>query len=217
MRILVTGGSGLLAEHLVPLLKLEDGDGTMFPRVEIDIPTHRKLDITQHIIPQDYDLIIHAAAFTDVVRAQTERDACFNVNVEGTINLAKAYKNIPFVYISSEYAHNPVNYYSLTKWLGELVVNEICEKALIIRTLFKPVPFPYPKAFMDQYTNGDEVTVIAPLICNAIFSWLGSKSELIYIGTGKKTIYDIAVKSRPDVMACSIDDIKAVRLPFTYE
>jgi len=162
-------------------------------------------------------LIIHAAAFTDVVRAETERDACFDVNVQGTINLARAYKDVPFVFISSEYAHNPVNYYSLTKWLGELVVNEICERALIIRTLFKPVPFPYEKAFIDQYTQGDEVGIIAPLIKEAILNWYGGESELQYIGTGKKTIYDIAIKSRPDIKPCSIDDIKSVNLPFTYE
>src|SRR5216683_7353929 len=130
MKILITGGSGLLGKHLIPFLKIQDGDGNLFPRVLIDAPTSKELNIVGHVIPGDYDLIIHAAAYTDVVGAQTNKGECFDVNVLGTINLARAYKDVPFVFISSEYAHNPVNFYSLTKWLGELAVNEICEKSL---------------------------------------------------------------------------------------
>lgn len=216
MRILYTGSSGLLGKHLIPLLKKQDGDGVMFPRIEIDAPSHNDLDITQTIVPQEYDLVIHAAAYTDVFKAETDRDKCFEVNVMGTMNLAKAYKDTPFVYISSEYAHNPVNYYSVTKYLGELVANEIADKCLVIRTLFKPNPFPWEKAFTDQWTQGDYVDVIAPLLVEQILNWYGGKSEMVYVGTGRKTIYDLAKRTRPDVREGSIDDV-GVKLPHDYE
>jgi dTDP-4-dehydrorhamnose reductase len=217
MRILLTGGSGLLGTNLIKLLKQQDGDGNLFPRIEIDAPSRLELDITQTIIPQDYDLIIHSAAYTDVVKAETEVKECIQTNVIGTLNLAKAYEKTRFVYISSEYAHDPVNYYSLSKYLGELVVNEITEKCLIIRTLFKPTPFPWSKAFTDQYTQGDYVDVIAPLIVEKILNWYGSESELCYIGTGRKTIYDLAKQTKPDVREGSVDDVTSVRLPKDYE
>lgn len=217
MKILFTGGSGLLGTHLIPLLKREDGDGLIFPRVTVDAPSHAELDLEKEIAPEDYDLVIHAAAYTDVARAETDREKCFNLNVLATKRLVEAYKDTPFVFISSEYAHNPVNYYSLTKWLGELVVNEIAERCLIIRTLFKPNPFPWDKAFVDQWTQGDTIDRIAPLLCNDIFNWYGSKSEMIYTGTGRKTMYDLARKTRPDVGKCSIEEVTGVKLPKDYE
>ncbi len=207
----------MLGRYLAPLLKARDGDGTMFQRIEVDIPTHEELDITQPITPKEYDLVIHAAAYTDVVGAQTEFSKCVDVNVMGTINLARAYSHIPFVYISSEYAHNPVNNYSVTKWLGELAANELANRCLIIRTLFKPTPFPYPKAFIDQWTQGDYVDKIAFLITEDILNWYGSKSDMIYTGTGRKTIYNLAKKTRPGVLPCSVDDITEVQLPKDYE
>jgi dTDP-4-dehydrorhamnose reductase len=215
MKILYTGGSGSLGRHLVPLLKKQDGDGTLLPRVIVDTPTHEELDITKEIVPGEYDLIIHAAAYTDVLKAETDRDKCFDVNVMGTMNLAKAYPTTPFIYISSEYANKPVNYYSVTKWLSELVVNELTDKCLVIRTLFKPNPFPFEKAFTDQWTQGDYVDVIAPLLVEQILNWK-TESEMVYIGTGRKTIYDLAKRTCPDVRKGSIKDV-GVRLPSDYE
>lgn len=217
MRILLTGGSGLLGKHLVPLLKKHDGDGHMFPRIEIDTPTHKELDLTGSMGKGEYDLVIHCAAYTNVMKAEIERDKCFDVNVMGPLRLAKVYKDVPFVYISSEYAHNPINHYSVTKWLGELVANELADKCLIIRTLFKPTPFPYVKAFKDQYTTGDYVDVIAPLIADKILSWVGSESEMDHIGTGRKTIYELALRTKPDVLPGSVDAITSVKLPKDYE
>src|SRR5947207_1356907 len=102
MKILMTGGSGLLGQYLIPIIKKQSGDGNMFPIIEVDTPTHEELDITGTIVPQDYDLVIHTAAYTNVTKAEIERQKCFDVNVVGTKNLAEAYKEIPFVYISSE-------------------------------------------------------------------------------------------------------------------
>lgn len=216
MKILFLGGHGLLGTHLIHLLKSQSGDGNLYPIIEVDSPSQEELDITKEIEKKDYDMVIHAAAYTDVSKAEIERQKCFDVNVIGTKNLAEVYKDIPFVYISSEYAHNPVNHYSVTKWLGELVANEIAERCLIIRTLFKPNPFPYVKAFDDQWTQGDYVDKIAPLICNQILDWVGSKSEMVYIGTGRKTMYELAVRTKLDVKSCSVDDITSVKLPKDY-
>ena len=218
MRILITGGSGLLGKYLVPLLKAQDGDGNLFERVFVESPTHKELDITKEIKKKDYDLIIHAAAYTDVLGAEKYKEDCSKVNIHGTENLLKTYFNVPFVFISSEYAKNPTNFYASTKAIGELFTHLWAENYLVIRTLFKPTPFPWDKAFVDQYTQGDYVDVIAKLIIKEIFKWHFSKdrkSKDIYVGTRRKTMYDLAKRTR-EVRPISVKDIKKVKIPTDY-
>lgn len=196
---LLTGSSGLLGQYLM---------------LDCDRPTHAELDITKLIEPKEYDLIVHAAAYTDVEGAETARMKCYDVNVNGTFNLLEAYRDTPFVYISSEYANNPVNFYSLTKYLAERLVMTH-DNYLIIRTLFKPKPWKYPKAFTDQYTQGDYIDVIAPMIEDEIRRWNGKGKRLLYVGTERKTMYELASRTRV-VEPNSIKDIKGVELPADY-
>lgn len=218
MNLLFIGAHGLLGSHLVPSLKKLDGDGTLYPRVFLDAPKREKVDVTKPfkipfaITEKKYDLIIHAAAYVDVQKAEIEKRECFTVNVQGTINLIDTFPEVPIVYISSEYAHNPVNYYSETKLAGETVVKALAKNYLIIRTLFKKSPFPYAKAFKDQMTQGDYVDVIAPMIAQQIVDWKFD-NKTIYIGTGRKTMFDLAKRTRPDIESCSVKDVSGVRLP----
>lgn len=203
MRILLTGGSGLLGTEIQKYLR-------------VDAPPHELLDITQPIKKGDYDLIIHAAAYTEVQQAETSKRACFDVNVQGTINLLNVYHNIPFLYISSEYAHKPMNFYSETKRVGEMAVEAYASNYLIIRTLFKPRPFPHNKAFYNQFTMGDYVDVIAKLILEELAAW-NFKSKRIYVGTGRKTILELAMQTKPSIPAMSVTEVKGVALPTDYE
>jgi dTDP-4-dehydrorhamnose reductase len=181
--------------------------------MDAEAPPHAQFDLTTDFPIYDCDMVVHCAAYTNVTRAETDRLECFNVNVYGTLNLLEKYKNKPFVFISSEYAHKPVNFYALTKSLAEQLV-ETHPSHLIIRTLFKPRPWAHPKAFADQYTQGDYVDVIAPLIAEEIKNW-DKRSKTIYVGTGRKTIFDLARQTR-DVEPISVDEIKDVKLPKDY-
>lgn len=201
MRTLLTGASGLLGRHL---------------KIQADRPSHEELDICD-FDPKPYDLIVHAAAYTDVEKGERDRLNCFKTNVFGTLNLLTQYPDVPFVYISSEYAHKPVNFYSLTKSLGEQLVTMHNAPYLIIRTLFKPSPWPYEKAFNDKWTLGDYVDVIAEKIDKEIMDWDRKSSKLIYVGTGRKTYYELAKETRPDVVPNSIRDVKGVKIPSDYK
>jgi dTDP-4-dehydrorhamnose reductase len=199
MKILLTGGSGLLGQYL---------------KLECDRPSHREMDITKKLKPKKYDMIIHAAAYTNVQGAEKDQLECFNVNVKGTLNLLSTYPDVPFVYISTEYAYKPVNFYSLTKNFAEELVKRH-PNFLIIRTLFKATPWPFEKAFTDQITNGDYVDVIAPIIEEEIRVWNGKGKRFVYAGTGRKTIYELAKRTKPDVIPNSIKDMK-VPIPSDY-
>lgn len=199
--ILLTGSSGKLGTELQTM-------GTFF------CPSHEVMDITDPWNWPDVDMIVHAAGYTDVVGAETNKQKCFDLNVKGTLNLVEHYSKTPFVFISSEYAHAPVNFYALTKSLAEQIVTTH-PNHLIIRTLFKPRPFPFPSAFVDQHTRGDYVDVIAERIMKEITEW-DFKSKLIYVGTKRKTIYELAKETNPAVGKMSVKDVKGVVLPTDY-
>lgn len=204
MKILLTGGSGLLGTEIQKHLS-------------VDAPSHKIMDVSSPItLSEKYDLVVHAAAYTDVVKAEKEKDECYKINVLGTVNMLNAFKDTPFVYVSSEYAKNPVNYYAETKRLAEIEVKKRKNPYLIIRTLFKPNPFPHRKAFFDQYTKGDYVDVITPLLIEAIKSWDRASKKLIYIGTGRKTIFELAKRTRSEVKPMSIKEITSVNIPTDY-
>ena len=202
---LITGGSGRLGTELKK----------WWP--DAHYPTHEQLDITEPIRKKKYDLIVHCAGYTNVTMSKQESKLCYDINVNGTKNLLKAYKDTPFVFISTEYAVNPTTYYSETKQLAEREVVKHPHH-LIIRTLFKPRPYPFNRAFYDQYTMGDYVDIIAELIVGEIILWNNGerKSKLMYIGTGRKSIYDLAKQTRPDVKRESVDVINWVKLPKDY-
>lgn len=203
MKILMTGSSGLLGTHLKKYIKC-------------DSPTSKELDITKKLkIDKNYDVVIHCAGYTDVARAEIEKEKCFKINTYGTYNLASYFNNSYFIYISTEYAKKPVNFYSYTKLWGEEMVKKYVNYGnyLIIRTLFKARPYPYEYAFFDQYTKGDYVDMIAPLIAKMMFL---NTHGLEYAGTGRKTLFELARQTKSNIKAISVKDIKDVNLPADY-
>lgn len=207
-KILLTGGSGLLGKELQK------------HRTYL-APSHTEMDITNlkdvksFISRHKPSLIVHAAAYTDVSKADKEAEdmvKCYITNVIGTRNIVKAAVNIPIIYISTEYVLEPVNFYSLTKLQGEKEL-ERTKKYHIIRTTFKPRPFEHPGACTDMWTIGDYVDVIALLIDKFIEK---PRGKIVYIGTGKKTVYELAKRSNPKVKPITRDQI-GVRLPSLKE
>lgn len=179
--ILLTGANGKLGQELKHFLEVKPF----------------KYDITKPFYTDDCDMIIHAAAYTETADAENNAWKCFNVNVIGTQNLVDTYFDVPFVYISSEYAKNPLGVYAMSKAMGESVV-KAHPHHLIIRTLFKPDVWPWEYAYENQFTQGDSVSIIAKCIADVIKAWDGT-SKTIYCGTGRKTMLELARRSKPDV------------------
>lgn len=184
--IILTGANGKLGKELKHFLEVKPF----------------KYDITKPFYTDDCDMIIHAAAYTETADAENNAWKCFNANVVGTQNLVDTYFDVPFVYISSEYAKNPLGVYAMSKAMGESVV-KAHPHHLIIRTLFKPRPWPFEYAYSDQMTQGDYVDTIAKCIADVIKAWDGT-SKTIYVGTGRKSMYDLAKQTKSDVIANNI-------------
>ena len=205
--ILLTGGTGLLGTELQKL-------------IPCFAPSHQLFDILNPILPRKVNLIVHAAAFTDVCGAETNKEQCYQTNVIGTRKLAEL--GVPMLYISTEYVFdgekgnydessypNPRNFYALTKLLGEHESRRT--RSVVIRCLFKPRPFEHAAACVDQFTSGDYVEVIAKEIVLAITKF-DELSETVHIGTGRKSTYDLAKQSR-EVIPITVESIGLVRLP----
>jgi dTDP-4-dehydrorhamnose reductase len=200
MRTLVTGGKGRLATALKPYLEAYYFDKDEF-------------DVTYICNRTDWDLVVHLAAYTLVDKAETEREECFKTNVYGTYALLDRVRNTPIVFMSTEHVNAPGVYFE-SKLAGEIMVRNLASPYLIIRTLFKPSPWPWEYAFTDQMTQGDYLEVIAPLIAKEIKEW-NRESKTVYVGTGRKSIFELAKRTKPDVKPNSVNDL-ALKRPHDY-
>jgi dTDP-4-dehydrorhamnose reductase len=157
-RLLITGAGGQLGAAL----------RETFP--EADARTRAELDVTQPFTA-DADLVLHAAAWTDVDGAEADPEAARRVNVEGTRNVAGL--GVPVVYYSSDYVFdgakgepyvesdvpNPLSVYGRTKLEGEREVHE----GWIVRSswLFGSTGTNFVRTMLRLGVERDEVSVVA--------------------------------------------------------
>lgn len=219
--MLLTGGSGRLGSELRALIP------------DLDAPTHAALDLSQPAAVGDYlqrarpALVVHAAAYTDVAGAETDRAACWTVNVAGTRALVSACRDVGarLLHVSTDYvfwgdrggyreddAPGPVrNYYALSKLAAEEVARTL-PRTLVVRTSFRPRAWPYPRAFGDLYTSQDYVDIIAPEIALAIRHIDAIDVATLHIATERKSVYELARRRSPEVERGSKSEAK-VELP----
>ncbi|WP_420597407.1 SDR family oxidoreductase [Deinococcus sp.] len=208
MKILLTGGGGRLGTELRGLLPEVTAPGSR----ELDVTdAGQVLSVTQREQP---DIIVHAAAYTDVAGAEKDRERCWAINVEGTRNVARSANVVSakLVHISTDYVFSgeegnyretdtpgpPINFYALSKLVAEEAARA-AEKHLILRTSFRPREFAYPVAFSDVFTGQDYVDIIAPQIALAVLHALNIQDEVLHIVTERKSVYELARRRKPDV------------------
>jgi len=214
-RILLTGGSGRLGSELRRLL-----GGIIAPDEDVlDITSPQSIEVA--IKRHRPDVIVHAAAYTDVRGAETDRRQCWTVNVDGTRNMVAAAMacSAAIVHISTDYVFDgatggykeddplgpPLNYYALTKLVAESIVR-LARRHLVIRTSFRDRQWPHPKAFTDVFTSQDYVDIIAPDIALAIQHCREIPYDTLHIATERKSAYELASRRRSDVRPASKKD-----------
>jgi dTDP-4-dehydrorhamnose reductase len=208
--ILITGGTGRLAAELKKHL------AGYYVGIE-------HFDLIYGVpLNESYDLIVHLAAYTDVKKAEQETEKCFMTNILGTFNLIQKYPHTPIIYISTEYAYQPMGIYAKTKRWAEELIKDHSAPWLVLRTSFKPNFFPFEYAYENQMTQGDEVGIIAFLLSERVKKFLlnfEGNGTMEFLGTGRKTILQLAKKSRPDVKSNKVEDYTSktgAPIPFDY-
>ena len=161
-RVLITGAGGQLGQALAEAFA--DDEVTALTRADWDVvePAPRGLDP---------DLVLHAAAWTDVDGAEDDPQSAAAVNVGGTLNVASL--EVPLVTWSTDYVFDgtkrepyvesdspsPLGAYGRTKLHGEAAAGDL---AWIVRTawLFGPTGHNFVRTMLRLGAERDEVAVV---------------------------------------------------------
>lgn len=148
LRIAVAGSSGQLARALKAQAAARGLDLVCGGRPEVDLAdASRTQAFIDAVRPT---LVINAAAYTAVDKAETEQEAAFNVNARGPAVLAAlcAGARLPLVHISTDYVFDgskrspyvesdrlcPLGVYGASKAAGEAAVRNALAQHIILRT-----------------------------------------------------------------------------------
>jgi len=164
-RVLITGAGGQLG----CALRQEFADADVVPL------SHADWDVTNppsnSLLQGDFDLVLHAAAWTDVDGAEADPQGAAAVNVAGTANVASL--GPPLVVFSTDYVFdgrkrepyvesdsvNPLSAYGRTKLHGEASAGS---HAWIVRTswLFGPTGHNFVRTMLRLGAEREEVAVV---------------------------------------------------------
>ena len=222
MKVLITGGSGLLGIELVRIAPKNftlDDNLLAPPRGEVDITNINEVE--SFLVQHDIDVVLHAAAMTRPMKDhEINPGKSIQENIIGTANIAYLCSQLDtrMIYISTDYVYLgdfplsteedpvlPVNFYATSKLGGECAV-KMLDNFLILRCSFCPRPFPHKKAFNDVYKSYLYVDEIAPII----WKFISSTAMGIYnVGGSRMTVYEFAKRSDPNVDPISRNEAMA--------
>ncbi len=202
--------------------------GSEFRKIlpDIEYPSSSEFNVTDYHQMKQYlgsvgcELVIHAAAMTSPPVVDKDPLEALEVNIIGTSNVVKLCVEFDarLIYISTDYVFKgdkgnyketdpvyPVNRYAWSKLGGECAAR-LYDKSLIVRTTFSPNVFPYEKAFVDQWTSRESVSVIAMKISKLIDKNI---SGIIHVGGKRKTVFEYAksLDQTKDIGELSIKDV----------
>jgi len=164
MKVLITGGAGMLGKELTELLPKV----TSWQVSSLDLP---ELDITKPDYVRETlsdmrpDVVINCAAYTDVDGCEKNPDLAFQVNAEGPRLLANAVADLGglLVHVSTDFVFdgtkqtpyteedqpNPLSVYGESKLAGETAVRDAGCNHIIARTAW--LYGPYGKNFISSF------------------------------------------------------------------
>ncbi|MEA2013925.1 MAG: dTDP-4-dehydrorhamnose reductase [Thermodesulfobacteriota bacterium] len=147
MKILVAGYKGMLGSDLMTTL------GEVHEVTGKDIEDFNIVSASdcRHVVEKSgADVVINAAAYTNVDGCETDEARCFSVNGEGVKNLALACtkSGIKLIHFSTDYVFdgtkgtpytendpcNPLNIYGKSKLKGEEYLREFSDNYILLRT-----------------------------------------------------------------------------------
>lgn len=147
MKIIITGAGGQLGYDLKRVLSPMH-EVISWGKAELDV--RQEQEVMEKLLNERPDVVVHAAAYTNVDRAEFEKESAYQVNALGALHLAQACAIVgaKLVYVSTDYVFdgtkrspyketdvpNPLNSYGQSKLLGEKFVAMTCMNHFIVRT-----------------------------------------------------------------------------------
>lgn len=156
MRLYVIGGQGQVARSLREAA-ISDKDIVFGSGQRPEIDLQRPASIAQAMVDFRPDLVVNAAAYTAVDKAETEPDLAFALNRDGAaaVAMAAASQGVPVIHLSTDYVFdgrkttayveadpvNPQCVYGRSKLAGELAVAAANPRNIVLRTSWVYAPF----------------------------------------------------------------------------
>lgn len=154
-RLLFTGGTGFLGKNVMPLLKEQYEVTTCGITSDDMIKANLAKEVP--VLDKHYDVVLHACGKAHVVpKTEAEKQAFFDVNYQGTVNLCAALEKVgvpkALVFISTvavygcEYGdliteEHPLNGdtpYAKSKIMAEEYLTEWCKKNDVVLGILRP-------------------------------------------------------------------------------
>jgi len=202
MKAMVLGCHGQVGTELMALAADYGVDVTGFDHKDLDITQQDAVkQAIKHLQP---DVVINAAAYTAVDKAEEDAQTAKAVNATAVAYLAEscASLNIPLLHISTDYVFDgnkrgaytesdvvsPLGVYGETKLEGEVLVRELCSKHYILRTswVFSAHGNNFVKTMLRLGAEREDLGVVADQfgkptsareIARVIYAMLQSKKE----------------------------------------
>ncbi|KUL03007.1 MAG: dTDP-4-dehydrorhamnose reductase [Methanoculleus marisnigri] len=182
MRVLITGGSGLLGSKIAEI-SMDRGYEVISGYVEHrpQIGEGLKLDLAdpgevrRAVIDSEPDIIFHAAALTDVDKCEIERDLAMKINARGTELVRDVAREMGafLVYSSTDYVFdgnrgyyreddptNPVNCYGQTKLLGEAGCDCVARTSVIYGSRPARGKVNFALWLIERLRAGDKIKIV---------------------------------------------------------
>ena len=147
MRLAIIGAKGQVGWELQRRAPALGHEALAWDVAELDITQAAAVD--QALTASGADVVINAAAYTAVDRAEQEPEQAFAVNRDGPSHLAAACAqlHIPLLHISTDYVFDgskpgpyteddpasPLGVYGQSKWAGDQAVQRVLPRHLILR------------------------------------------------------------------------------------
>ena len=176
MKILITGAQGQVGKELVSIAE-QHYDVIAAGRDELDITQAKS--VAEYIKSSQPDIVINAAAYTAVDKAEEDQERAYAINRDGAKNLATAcaQHNIPLLHISTDYVFDgskidaysetdnvtPLGIYGESKWQGEEAIRKLLSQHVILRVawVFGAHGNNFVKTMLRLAKDRDELNVVA--------------------------------------------------------
>jgi len=230
MKVMITGANGQLG-HALQSTAPAHADLVALTRAELDIADEDAvLALVAELTP---DLIINAAAYTAVDRAETDVDMAYRVNEAGpgALAAAAAAHGARFIHVSTDFVFNgeagrpyapdqataPLGVYGASKRAGEEAVQRHASSALIVRTawVYGSTGNNFVRTMLRLMGERDEVRVVADQIGTPTFAdglagalWAldaaGGTGIHHWTDSGAASWYDFAVAIQEEAVALGL-------------
>lgn len=147
-RLLVTGAAGMVGSEVVGAASASGWDVIGLNRAQLDVGD--RAAVRAAVVSVQPDVVLNAAAYTQVDAAESDVEAARRANAEGPCWLAEACaaRGAPLIHISTDYVFDgrarrpyrphdpasPLGVYGRTKWDGEQAVRKQLDRYVIVRT-----------------------------------------------------------------------------------